>query len=103
MAIPFESFEVQSESPVDFASLKRIRMDLESLITVQEIFPYFEMLNGPTYVTLVNDFLVRAEVYDMEAAKEEEIKAVIRDPSLKGKTRQKMGLDSFKKQRLDRL
>ena len=96
MAIPFESFEVQSESPVDFASLKRNGMDLESLITVQEMFPYFEMLNGPTHVTLVKDFWVRAEVYDVEAAKEEEIKAVIRDPSLKGKTRQEMGLDSFK-------
>jgi len=56
MAIPLDSFEVQSESPVDFASLKRNRMDLESLITVQEMFPYFEMLNGPTYVTLVKDF-----------------------------------------------
>jgi len=96
MAIPFESFEVQSESPMDFTSLKRNGMDLESLITVQEMFPYFEMLNGPTYVTLVKDFWVRAEVYDVEAAKEEEIKAVISDPSLKGKTRQEMGLDSFK-------
>jgi len=56
MAIPSESFEVQSESPVDFASLKRNRMNLESLITVQEMFPYFDMLNGPTYVTLVKDF-----------------------------------------------
>ena len=54
------------------------------------------MLNGPTYVTLIKDFWVRAEVYDVEAAKEEEIKAVIRDPSLKGKTRQEMGLNSFK-------
>jgi len=96
MAIPLDSFEVQSESLVDFASLKRNGMDLESLITVQEMFPYFEMLNGPTYVTLVKDFWVRAEVYDVETAKEEEIKAVIRDPSLKGKTRQEMGLDSFK-------
>jgi len=34
MAIPLGSFEVQSESPVDFASLKRNGMDLESLITV---------------------------------------------------------------------
>jgi len=51
MAIPLDSFEVQSESPVDFASLKRNEMDLESLITVQEMFPYFDMLNGPTYVT----------------------------------------------------
>jgi len=65
MAIPLDSFEVQSESPVDFASLKRNGMDLESLIIVQEMFPYFEMLNGPTYVTLVKDFWVRAEVYDV--------------------------------------
>ena len=34
MAIPSKSFEVQSESPVDFASLKRNMMNLESLITV---------------------------------------------------------------------
>ena len=34
MVIPLDSFEVQSESPVDFASLKRNRMDLESLIAL---------------------------------------------------------------------
>jgi len=96
MAIPLDSFEVQSESPVDFASLKRNMMDLESLIAVQEMFSYFEMLNVPTYVTLVKDFWVRAEVYDVDAAKDEELKAVIRDPSLRGKTRQEMGLESFR-------
>jgi len=96
MVIPFKSFEVQSESPVDFASLKRNGMDLESLIAVQELFPYFDMLNGPTYVTLVKDFWARAEVYDVEAALDEEDKAMIRNPSLRGKTRQEMGLDSFR-------
>jgi len=70
-------------------------MDLDSLIAVQEMFSYFEMLNGPTYITLVNDFLVRAEVYDVGAAKEEELKVVIKDPSLRGKTRKEMGLESF--------
>ena len=45
MTIPYESFEVQSESPVDFASLNRNGMDMDALITVQEMFPYFEMLN----------------------------------------------------------
>jgi len=35
MAIPSESFEVQSESPVDFASLRRNGMNLESLISAQ--------------------------------------------------------------------
>ena len=96
MAIPLDSFEVQSESPVDFASLKRNEMDMESLIAVQVMFPYFEMLNGPTYVTVVKDFWIRAEVYDVDVAKEEELKAVIKDPSLRGKTRQEMGLESFR-------
>ena len=53
-------------------------------------------MNGPTYVTLVKDFWVRAEVYDVDAAKDEELKAVIRDSSLRGKTRQEMGLESFR-------
>ena len=56
MAIPFELFEVQSESPVYFASLNRNGMDMDALIAAQEMFSYFEMLNGPTYVTLVKDF-----------------------------------------------
>jgi len=81
---------------VDFASLKRNGMDLESLIAVQEMFPYFGMLNGPTYVTLVKDFWARAEVYDVEAALAEEDEAMIRIPSLRGKTRQEMGLKSFR-------
>jgi len=54
------------------------------------------MLNGPTYVTLVKDFWARAEVYDVEAALDEEDKAMFRNPSLRGKTRQEMGLESFR-------
>jgi len=64
MTIPFESFDVQVESPVDFASLKRNVMDLKALMEAQKLFDYFRMLNGPTYVKLVKDFWVRAEVYD---------------------------------------
>ena len=56
MAIPLESFEVQVESPVDFASLKRNGMNLETQIVAQQLFDYFSMLNGPTYVKLVKDF-----------------------------------------------
>jgi len=96
MAIPSDSFEVQSESPVDFASLRRNGMNMEPLISVQEMFPYFDMLNGPTYVTLVKDFWARAEVYDLEAALTEEDDIVIRNPTLRGKTREEMGLKSFK-------
>jgi len=81
---------------VDFASLNRNGMDMDALIVVREMFPYFEMLNGPTYVTLVKDFWVRAEVYDVNAAKDEELRAVIKDPSLRGKTRKEIGLESFR-------
>ena len=55
-AIPLESFEVQVESSVDFASLKRNRMNLDALMAAQQFFPYFDMLNGPTFVKLVKDF-----------------------------------------------
>jgi len=54
------------------------------------------MLNGPTYVKLVNDFWVRVEVYDVDAAKVEELQVVARDPSLRGKTRKEMGLEPFR-------
>jgi len=60
MAIPFEAFEVQIESPVDFESLKRKGMNLDALMAAQQMFPYFNMLNGTPYVKLVKDFWVRA-------------------------------------------
>jgi len=96
MTIPLESFEVQVESPVDFKSLKRNGMNLDELMTSQQMFPYFDMLNGPTYVKLVKDFWVKEEVYDVDAAKAEELKAVARDPSLRGKTRKEMNLKPFR-------
>ena len=88
MATSFESFEVQVKSPVDFASLKRNGMNLDSLMAAQQLFAYFSMLNGPTYVKLVKDFWVKAEVYDVDAAKVEELQAMVRDPSLRGKRKQ---------------
>ena len=56
MVIPYESFEVQIESPVDFESLKRNGMNLDALMAAQQMFLYFDMLNGPTFVKLVKDF-----------------------------------------------
>ena len=53
MSIPIDSLDVQIESPVDFASLKRNGVDMEALISAQKMFEYFQMLNGPTYVNLV--------------------------------------------------
>jgi len=81
---------------VDFASLERNEMNMNALMAAQQMFPYFDMLNGPTFEKLVKDFWVRAEVYDLEAAKTEELQAVTKDPSLRGKTRKEMGLEPFR-------
>jgi hypothetical protein len=78
---------------VDFASLKKYKVDMKALVNVQKLFGYFRMLNGPTYENLVKDFWLRAEVYDLEAAKLEERQAVSRDSNLKGKIREVMGLE----------
>jgi len=53
------------------------------------------MLNGPTCEELVKDFLFRAEVYDREAAKMEELEKIKEDETMKGKTRAEMGLPEF--------
>jgi len=53
------------------------------------------MLNGPTYMNLVRHFWVRAQVYNRKAAQLEMDEKVLIDPSLKGKTREEMGLEPF--------
>jgi len=52
-------------------------------------------LNGPSYEELVNDFWIRAEVYDKEVAKMEEHEKIAEDESLKRKTWAEMGLQEF--------
>ena len=79
------SLVVQIESPVDFGSLKRNKVDMEAFISAQKMAGYFQMLNGPTYVNLVKEFWIRAEVFDADSAKAEEKEAVLRNPSLRGK------------------
>jgi len=56
---------------------------------------YFNILNGPTYMTLVRHFWVRAHVYDKKAAQQEMDEKVLIDPTLAGKTREEMGLEPF--------
>ena len=57
---------------------------------------YFGMLSGPTYLTLVRHFWVRAQLYDQKAAQLELEEKVLIDPSLKEKTREEMGLKPFR-------
>ena len=56
VSIPIDSLEVQIESPVDFSSLERNKVDMDALIVAQKMVGYFQMLNGPTYVNLVKEF-----------------------------------------------
>jgi len=61
---------------------------------------YFGMLNGPTYLTLVRHFWVRAQLYDLKTFQLEMEEKVLIDPSLKGKTREDMGLEPFSREEI---
>jgi len=63
---------VQTERPVDFASLLYHDCDIKGYYESQDLIPYFNMFNGPTYENLVKHFRVRASGYDKHAAKLEE-------------------------------
>jgi hypothetical protein len=69
MDIPWKSLIVQVESPVDFASLKKYEVDMEGYVETQKLSGYFKMLNGPTYVNLVKDFWLRAEIVNGKPVK----------------------------------
>ncbi|PNX60705.1 hypothetical protein L195_g060314, partial [Trifolium pratense] len=53
------------------------------------------MLNGPIYPDLLKKFWMKAKAFDKVEAKQEELAAIERDPSLKGKSRKEMGLLEF--------
>jgi len=58
------------------------------------------MLNGPTYLTLVRHFWVRAEIYDLKASNLEMEEKILIDPNLQGKTREEMGLEPFRQEEI---
>ncbi|CAJ2644893.1 unnamed protein product [Trifolium pratense] len=53
------------------------------------------MLNSPIYPDLLKKFWMKARVSSKYEAKQEELAAIERNPSLKGKTRKEMGLLEF--------
>ncbi|KEH15894.1 hypothetical protein MTR_0454s0020 [Medicago truncatula] len=91
------NLNIQSESPVDFDSLAANGCDIGMFYEKQGLGRYFNLLNGPTYQTLVRHFWVRASIYDRKAAKIEEDEKVLLNPELKGKSRAEMGLETFSK------
>jgi len=60
---------VQVDSPVDFTSLSYHGYNIKEYYESQDLMDYFNLLNGPTYMTLVRHFWVRAHVFDKKAAK----------------------------------
>ena len=60
---------VQVENPVDFLSLAHHGCDLRGIYQAQGLMDYFGMLLGPTYLTLVRHFWVRAQLYYQKASK----------------------------------
>jgi len=97
MSIKEWQLKIQTENPVDFASLEYHGCDMKRYYETQGLMNYFNMLNGPTYKTLIRYFWVRASVYDKEASEDEVREKILIDPSLVGKTREEMGLEPFKR------
>ncbi|MCH80290.1 hypothetical protein A2U01_0001056 [Trifolium medium] len=83
------------ERIVDFESLKANDFDVEGLFVNQGWKRYFEMLNGPIYTRLIKDFRMKSSVFDDVSAKLEVDQLILKDPSLKGKTRKEMGLKAY--------
>ncbi|MCH92401.1 F-box/kelch-repeat protein, partial [Trifolium medium] len=83
------------DRPVDFESLKVNDFDVEELFLNQGWKRYFEVLNGPIFTNLIKEFWMKSRVYDDVSAKMEVDQLVLKDPSLKGKTREEMGLKAY--------
>jgi len=96
MSLEEWELNVQVENPVDFISLTYHGCELRDIYQAQDLEDYFGMLNGPTYLSLVRHFWVRAQVYDRKASQMEMEEKVLIDPSLQGKTIEEMGLEPFR-------
>jgi len=95
MSLEEWELNVQVENLVDFTSLAHHGCNIRRFYEAQDLISYFDMLNVPTYMNLVRHFWIRAHVYDRQAAKLEEHEKVLIDPTLEGKTREEMSLESF--------
>jgi hypothetical protein len=72
MALEEWDLVIQTENPVDFDSLAFHGCDIRSYYEKQDLMHYFDMLNGPTYTTIVRHFWVRASVYVKATSEAEE-------------------------------
>ncbi|KAK2444738.1 hypothetical protein QL285_015742 [Trifolium repens] len=91
-----DSYEFYTEKFVDFESLKANGIDVQNLFFDQKWENYFEMLNGFVYYGIVKYFWQKAKVFDRASADEEYKNLIAKNKSLKGKTRQELGLKPYR-------
>ncbi|KAK2452028.1 hypothetical protein QL285_011031 [Trifolium repens] len=91
-----DSYEFYTEKFVDFESLKANGIDVQNLFFDQKWENYFEMLNGFVYYDLVKYFWQKAKVFDRASADEEYKNLIAKNKSLKGKSRQELGLKPYR-------
>jgi hypothetical protein len=83
------------ENPVDFIYQAHHGCELRNYYQAQDLDNYFFMLNGPSYLNLINNFWVTAKIYDRHATKLEEQEKVLINPSMAGNTREELDLKPF--------
>ncbi|KAK2449016.1 hypothetical protein QL285_008254 [Trifolium repens] len=91
-----DSYEFYTEKFVDFESLKANGIDVQNLFFDQKWENYFEMLNGFVYYDLIKYFWQKAKVFDRASADEEYKNLIAKNKSLKGKSRQELGLKPYR-------
>ncbi|WJX57373.1 NADH:ubiquinone reductase (H(+)-translocating) [Trifolium repens] len=91
-----DSYDFYTEKFVDFESLKANGIDVQNLFFDQKWENYFEMLNGFVYYDIVKYFWQKAKVFDRASADEEYKNLIAKNKSLKGKTRQELGLKPYR-------
>src|SRR4030043_820701 len=93
-SIPNDSLKVLIEKVIDFDALARNGIQVARFFSAQKLSPFIQMHHGPTYVELVKQFWVKAEIYDQEVADKEVGKVISMDKSGK-KSRADFGLKEF--------
>jgi hypothetical protein len=88
--------EFVTEKFVDFESLKANGIDIQNLFYDQQWENYFNMLNGFVYYDIVKNFWNKAYVFDQFDADNEVRLLVEKDESLKGRSREQLGLKPFR-------
>lgn len=96
MKVRENELKLTMEEIVDFESFNVNGYPLKEYFEVQGWMPYFEMLNGPIYPYLVNNFLVREKKMDEDSASFEERQKIAEDEANKGNNIVEIGLKEFK-------